>query len=412
MTLEHLSLQYNCLCAIGNSLDIKELASEVIHTYTKNSHAICGRFFTKNHKNEIFNELACAGKSRKFHNIINLDELDSDDMTNECQIIDYDDEHDILVLHLYRSKIVMVYKKRIHDIEFLSAMFGRLNEKLNNSILACMSVEELTIKQKELETKSYKLIMATHKLKKKTKIISQQSRMSAMGETLFMLAHQWRQPLSQVQNDIISLSIDNELGELDEKYISSFASSTETKIKSMSDTIDKFISFFSNHQEETSEAYIYELIEEPLKLISLNFTDIDIDFHIDYHKCKKRKIKIDKSKLNQVLLSIYKNAIEELRDINSQNAKIVIDVEVVGNKESELHINIKNNGNLLKTKDTNTIFEPYFSTKSKNGTGLGLFFTKILLEEHLNGSISAYNQKSRKIKEDDFVVFDIKIKLD
>ena len=94
--------------------------------------------------------------------------------------------------------------------------------------------------------------------------------------------------------------------------------------------------------------------------------------------------------LMQVFINLLNNAKEVLVEHNVQERKIVIELQ---DTESTIMIKICDNGGGIEDEIIDKIFEPYFSKKdAKTGTGLGLYMSKIIIEKHLSGTLSATNK--------------------
>ena len=88
-------------------------------------------------------------------------------------------------------------------------------------------------------------------------------------------------------------------------------------------------------------------------------------------------------------MNIFVNAKDALKDNIEENKKRLLFIE--SSKQNDLLIiKIKDNAYGIDDKIIDKIFEPYFTTKHKfNGTGIGLYMSKLLVEKHLKGSLRA-----------------------
>ncbi|SCY92657.1 ABC transporter substrate-binding protein [Alkaliphilus peptidifermentans] len=222
--------------------------------------------------------------------------------------------------------------------------------------------------------------------KKKEGIIIYQARMAAMGEMIANIAHQWRQPLNNLGLIITNIEDEYIHSELTKESLEDAVERSRRLINKMSDTIDDF-RYFSNPKTNKEEFLVYdnivavlELFEEKLKLnnIKISFKDVDVDKAYGYS-----------NQYSQAIFNIIVNSIDALVQNTVENREI--SVNIYKSKES-IVTEIEDNGGGINEDIKDNIFDIYFTTKDKSqGTGLGLYMTKIIVENNLNGKISWEN---------------------
>ncbi len=223
-------------------------------------------------------------------------------------------------------------------------------------------------------------------LKKKDEIMMAQSRHAAMGEMISMIAHQWRQPISIIAMDANNILADIELDMLSSETLSEASKDIISQTQELSKTIDDFREFFKPNRD-TEEVLLRDVIADALAVIGKALENNNIAIEID--RCKPINIRTYSRELMQVVINIIKNAKEVLVEKEIQERKIMFHC---AHNESKVSLSICDNGGGINMDIMQKIFNPYFTTKSaKNGTGLGLYMSKTIIEKHLEGSISATN---------------------
>ncbi len=226
------------------------------------------------------------------------------------------------------------------------------------------------------------------KLEEKEKIILAQSRHAAMGEMIGMIAHQWRQPVSVISMSINNILIDMELGEkIDRQTIQTELNLIVEQIEYLSKTIDDFRNFFKPNKTKEL-VFVSHIMEETLKIVNQSFKNNNIDVILNDRS--KSKTLIYSRELLQVFMSILNNAKDALVKNRENNRQVYIDIY----EENNITIKICDNAGGIDDDTMPYIFEPYFSTKKEQqGTGLGLYMSKVIIERHIKGNISAKNSK-------------------
>jgi len=217
----------------------------------------------------------------------------------------------------------------------------------------------------------------------------QQSRLAQMGEMLSMIAHQWRQPLSAISARIGSLSLQLMMHkDIDKDILKKELEKIDEYTHHLSNTIDDFRNFFKNNKQfETTT--IENVVQSTLDIIQVSIENHNIQLITDY-RCNKQ-FDLLSNELKQVILNILKNAQDVLVEKKIQNPQIIIKSICNDNQKYPI-LYIKDNGGGIANDIINKIFDPYFSTKTeKNGTGLGLYMSKTIIQEHCGGNLTVRN---------------------
>ena len=240
---------------------------------------------------------------------------------------------------------------------------------------------------KTIEKYTNTILEQENNKKHQDQLFYQQSKMAAMGEMIGNIAHQWRQPLSVITTAATGAKIQKELSCLTDNELYSALTSINASAQYLSTTIDDFRNFFNPSNNKINEFDILETIDKTLNLVKAQFTAKNIEI---IQNIEEYKVSSIQNELIQVLINILNNARDALLSIENQKRFIFIKVYT---KESNLIIEIKDNAGGIEENIMDRIFEPYFTTKNKSqGTGIGLYMSKEIVENHLNGELLVSNE--------------------
>ena len=220
-------------------------------------------------------------------------------------------------------------------------------------------------------------------LQNKDKLLGIQSKQAVMGEMISMIAHQWRQPLSTVTLSISDIQVKKLLGQdvKEEKICTTLQEISDTVVY-LSETIDDFQTYF-NPRKEINEVSINEVLKKAISFVKPRL-DASSKITLELLSGEDEIIQTYANELIQVVLNILNNAIDELENLDKDTLTIRVELK---NEGDDFLLSIKDNAQGIKEENIDTIFEPYFSTKDKNGTGLGLYMSQMIMQKQFNSKI-------------------------
>jgi C4-dicarboxylate-specific signal transduction histidine kinase len=214
----------------------------------------------------------------------------------------------------------------------------------------------------------------------------QQSRLAQMGEMISMIAHQWRQPLASVASIIGSLHNKIRLQKIEPILFNQKLNEIAEITQHLSTTIDDFRDFFKSNKQ-IQKIGVHEVIENSLSIIMPSLVSKGILLKKEYEDAIV--IHTYANEIKQVLLNLIKNAEDALTMNSIKEPWILIRVDEM---DTHIVITVEDNAGGIPEAISEKVFDPYFSTKDdKNGTGLGLYMSKTIIDEHCEGELRVRN---------------------
>ena len=279
---------------------------------------------------------------------------------------------------------------KLPNNELIHIGYDITQQRKNEKIVEEKTLELKIAKQQLEELNSSLENRIESEINKNTKqqiILMHQSKLAQMGEMIENIVHQWRQPLAQINSLVLLIDMELNKNKFTNSILENKLGEIEVLTAYMSKTIDDFKNFFSPNKQKN----IFEIENAIQKALDIVRGVVHL-YHI------KTTINIGKDlkcysyleELQQVILTILNNAIEALILKKIPSGEISIDVY---KQDNNIVINIQDNALGINIKHLDKIFEPYFTTKRKaQGTGLGLYMAKMIIENGLLGTLNVENK--------------------
>lgn len=277
-------------------------------------------------------------------------------------------------LHYLIAFIVLVYAV------IVTSAGNSVYSHMRSAILFKNQLKELNASLEE------RVAQEREKNLEQTRLMFQQSRHAQMGEMISMIAHQWRQPLTSLSASVSNLEVDVMLDKMDQKTFLAELGKITVLTKHLSETVDDFRGFFKE-DKNYDVVSVESLLQRSIKIVESSLKNKKITLVTDFQATKK--VRVLANEMRQVILNLIKNSEDALEEHSVEDPCIRIESYMDG---MSVCFAVEDNAGGIEASIMETIFDAYFTTKGElNGTGLGLYMSKTIVEEHSYGILSVSN---------------------
>lgn len=251
---------------------------------------------------------------------------------------------------------------------------------------ACIDITDFVKAEKALKDEITERLRAVEELRKQEQLLIRQARLAAMGEMIGNIAHQWRQPLNTLGLIVQELPRYYERNLFSKDYLEASVTRAMQVINYMSKTIDGFRNFFGPDKEK-EEFNASQVLARTVSIVEAAFNQLKL--RIEVNADQDAVIYGCPNEFSQVILNILMNAKDALIERNIKQPRVLVRLF---RENKRLVLTIADNAGGIEPQIMDKIFDPYFTTKGPDqGTGIGLFMSKTIIEKNMNGALTVHN---------------------
>lgn len=221
-------------------------------------------------------------------------------------------------------------------------------------------------------------------------------RLAAMGRVAGIIAHEINNPLEAIINAFYLLrdhpSLDDEA-----KF---YARLGEEELLRVAHIVRQTLGFYRESQKPTDisiAAVLNDVIELQMRHLQVNRVIVEKEYHCD------ATVVGFPVEMKQVFLNLIANAVQAMPDGGRLRLRICESTDPKTQTRG-VSVFVCDTGSGINPEDAKRLFEPFFSTKSSKGTGLGLWISKGIVQKY-EGNIQFRSLRTSQGSSTSFRVF-------
>ncbi len=218
--------------------------------------------------------------------------------------------------------------------------------------------------------------------KEATENMIRQARKAQMGEMVSIIAHQWRQPLAVISSLASKIEIASSFSE--DIEMEKDMQKIGATVSYLNDTMNSFTNFF-NPNKKPKITNFTTILNKLMEIMRSEIQNKGIDISIEYSN--DINFVSFEDEIIQVVMDFIKNSRDFFVDHEIKEPKIAI---IQSADEHYSYLTVNDNAGGIPDEVMPKLFDPYFSTKKESGTGLGLYMSKMIIDEHCRGKLEAF----------------------
>lgn len=225
------------------------------------------------------------------------------------------------------------------------------------------------------------------KIAEQEAILIQQAKMTALGEMLGAITHQWKQPLSAISVTVQVILEEFKKNRLKLETFERRVDQVQERIRFLAETMNEFRIFFKPNKQK-SYFNLRQEIENIVQIMKPHLDAAQIEVYLEIPD--NMQLKGYPNEIKQVALNLLNNSRDAINFQEIKNGRVIISALSQNGKSI---ISFVDNGGGIPDDMLGSLFDKFASSKGDEGTGLGLHLCRTIIEEHHDGVIEAISHE-------------------